>query len=106
MKLLPLLLLLASCATNLTADQIQWRRGIDIENWENCEALYRDAHKGTIHYGHTHSRLSRKHGNTKALDIRHDLMDNSCEWLLRDYWIEYGSYGNEIIVDSNGENND
>ena len=106
MKLLPLLLLLASCASNLTADQMQWRQGIDNENWDNCERVYLSSAVYTLHIGHTHSKRDVRLGKVSDRDIRDDLMTNNCRFILRDYWIEYGYYGSPIVKDSNGEDSD
>ena len=88
MRILTLIcLFLAGCASNLTADERDWREGIDRENWRLCDRAYRQARKATIHLNHSHKYEDRR--PVKHHFIRDDLMRNQCRSILRDYWADY-----------------
>ena len=75
------ILIMSSCASNLTPEEIEWREGIDKENWSLCERMS----ASTTHVGHEH----RKHRRLSHMDIRDDLSRNSCRMLLGEEWAEY-----------------
>ena len=81
--LLPLLLF--GCAATETAEDVEWRHGIDKENWQMCEAIYKEARVYTLHIGHIH----RRGIEPRWYEIRDDLYSNDCRRALGDYWIEY-----------------
>ena len=87
-QLIPLLVLFSGCASNLTIQEIEardWRRGIDLENWNMCEKVYLDHGRATFHKDHMHG----KRDPIRAWMIASDLRVNQCKSVLRDYWIEY-----------------
>ncbi len=73
--------------TGLEKEERAWKANIDLENWENCEAIYSHNLQATWHIGHSHdhprSRMQNRH------DIRADLVTNRCRWILGEYWIRY-----------------
>lgn len=103
-----LLVLLTGCAGNFfTPDQLEWRHSIDIENWDNCEAVYNHYGVPTFHINHSHSIRSVRRITT--FDIRDDLMVNRCRGVLgKKYWIDYGLYGTvpEGIRDGKSDSNE
>ena len=85
------LLLLAACAA-ITEEEIILRdekRSIDFENWYMCKWIYASSHVPTRHIGHAHIN---KNTNDLPHHIRSDLHDNSCRFIMRDYWVEYPDY--------------
>lgn len=79
-----LLLLLAGCASTMTAEDVEWRRQIDRENWQLCDSIYKQFDKPTFH-----RHLHRRNVEPRWYEIRDDLSDNACRAILGDYWIDY-----------------
>lgn len=77
--------ILTGCAGTLTQEEIEWRDGIDRENWRNCERVYQQQRIATIHIDHRHGPRDR----VRAWDIRSDLHVNNCRAILGDYWADY-----------------
>ena len=87
------LLLLAACAA-LTEEEIILRdekRSVDFENWYMCKKIYASSHVPTVHIGHSHANIN-KNMNDLPRAIRSDLHQNSCRFIMRDYWVEYPDY--------------
>lgn len=76
------LILLCGCAETLTKEEIEWRRGIDRENWALCQRVYKQAGEYLV-FDHAHN------DNEKTALLRSDLARNNCRMVLRDYWIKY-----------------
>ena len=85
------LLLLAACAA-LTEEEIILRdekRSVDFENWYMCKKIYASGHVPTMHIGHSHARQNR---SDLPRHIRADLHQNSCRFIMGEYWVEYPDY--------------
>ena len=80
-----LIVLIVSCQSPLTDDELAWRRGIDNENWFLCARAYELARIRVTHYDHEHGRLNR----VTPFNIRSDLRVNNCVTVLGPHWIEY-----------------
>ena len=88
MKLIPALLFLCGCASNLTIEEIEareWRRAIDNENWSMCDKAHRQSNVATYHHNHMHG----KRDHIQHWMIRTDLVHNSCRLVLGDHWADY-----------------
>lgn len=77
-------LLFISCSSldDISEDEREWRKAIDVENWELCQLAYRQEGVA-IRHNHIHSRYIRWY------EIRDDLVVNNCAVILGDYWIRY-----------------
>lgn len=82
--LLPLILLLASCAETKTQDEIEWDRAMDRENWALCEKVYQQSGVVTYHVGHSHQKGRKIYPH----EIKSDLAMNDCRQVLGPYWAE------------------
>ena len=84
-----ILLFLAGCTpmTELEREQREWRRAIDLGNWELCEKVYDRSGEIMWHVGHIHRR--GESAQSRAFSLRSDLATNKCRHNLGDYWIEY-----------------
>ena len=60
------------------------RIAIDNENWETCKLVYRNELVATVST-HTHLK-GRLH---RPDQVKDDLFDNHCRFILRHYWIMY-----------------
>jgi len=86
MKLLALLFLVGCSTTPMTErekEMREWKRGIDRENWINCQKVV----SRTWHINHSHNRPHTS--MMEAFNIRSDLVTNGCQMHLGEHWIEY-----------------
>lgn len=82
--LITALALTSGCATQLTPEEREWRRGIDAENWRLCEMVYQRQNV-VIVSDHPHVR----HRRHRPHEIQSDLVANQCRRVLKEYWAEY-----------------
>lgn len=78
--LLPFLLF--GCASTMTAEEVEYQRQLDRENWALCEAVYKEARQYTLHIGHVH----RRGVEPKWYEIKDDLTSNDCRRVLGPYY--------------------
>ena len=77
-----LFFVLTGCASNLTPEEIEWNKQVDLDNWHMCQVAIAQAKDMTIHINHSH-RWDRN----RPLDIRSDLAINQCWERIGDHWI-------------------
>ena len=63
----------------------EYRRGIDTLNWNLCLQVYNNSPGAFV--WHINHNGSHRHYN--PMDIRQDLVQNSCRSVLGDYWADY-----------------
>jgi hypothetical protein len=84
------------CTTLTEAEREErlWKIGIDAENWQMCEQVYKELGKPTYHLDHTHPTTKRAAQRVPTTangwwDLKSDLSVNRCREILGDYYIKY-----------------
>lgn len=80
-------LLGAGCASS-SPEEAAYRRSIDRENYQLCQAVYLSSKQVMIHLDHLHGSAGVR-GLTEREAIRSDLSINDCRQVLGPYWADY-----------------
>lgn len=73
--------------------EMDYNRGIDLDNWTTCLRIYEALGEITYHINHTHSRTRAKR-RIDPWDVKSDLRNNNCRMVIRqvfgkDGWAEH-----------------
>ncbi len=98
-------MLMFGCAHEpLTPEQVEWRHGIDRENWKYCMNILEGSPGSySVHKEHI---TTRKNSHNRHWDIRSDLVANKCRSVLgKERWVDYGEFGKRVRKSDEPESN-
>jgi len=85
-----LMSILAGCAAEITQDELDWRRGIDLENWDLCYRIMKEYRIVMIYKNYSgHIMPDDWRSGLTPFVVKELLAQNQCRQILNEHWAEY-----------------